>query len=433
MGRYSGRSFRLICMLCFTSVFFVTELVSGYVGNSLALVADSFNMLSDALSLTSGLASARLARWPATSRHTYGLVRGEVVSALATASFLVALSLSVAVQALKALSQPDVIDNPRLVLIVGALGLSVNLTGLMLFQDCFSCSRLCARFNAAEGTDDRKPRTGDKSTKLFPTHFIAKRLHVLILITFKKALLNLQTIFSSIMRDEEMGASVKRSKENAINIRGVLLHTLGDALGSVTVVITAIIFNVRPIASKEECNWQCYIDPALTIAMTLIIITSAVRLIREAAVILLQIVPPDILIKDIEQKLSGIPGVQSIHRLHVWRLTAGRDVASVHIKCAGMSDYATAGLHIHDLLQLEGIDDITVQPEFALPRHGDCEFPFPVADDCNERGASSVAEKPEWSATTPVTEKAGGERFGATQSGADAQWGAHVVTRSSRL
>ncbi|XP_061407358.1 calcium/manganese antiporter SLC30A10-like [Lethenteron reissneri] len=393
MGRYSGRSCRLICMLCLTSVFFVTELVSGYVGNSLALVADSFNMLSDALSLTSGLASARLARWPATSRHTYGLVRGEVVSALATASFLVALSLSVAVQALKALSQPDVIDNPKLVLIVGALGLSVNLTGLMLFQDCFSCSRLCARFNAAEVTDDRKPRTGE----------------------------------------EEMGASVKRSKENAINIRGVLLHTLGDALGSVTVVITAIVFNVRPITSKEQCNWQCYIDPALTIAMTLIIITSAVRLIREAAVILLQIVPPDILIKDIEQKLSGIPGVQSIHRLHVWRLTAGRDVASVHIKCAGMSDYATAGLHIHDLLQLEGIDDITVQPEFALPRHGDCEFPFPVADDCNERGACSVPEKDEWSAATPVTEKAGGERLGVTQNGADAQCGVHVVTRSSRL
>uniref|UniRef100_S4RM62 Solute carrier family 30 member 10 n=1 Tax=Petromyzon marinus TaxID=7757 RepID=S4RM62_PETMA len=362
MGRYSGRSFRLICMLCFTSVFFVTELVSGYVGNSLALVADSFNMLSDALSLTSGLASARLARWPATSRHTYGLVRGEVVSALATASFLVALSLSVAVQALKALSQPDVIDNPRLVLIVGALGLSVNLTGLMLFQDCFSCSRLCARFNAAEGTDDRKPRTGDKSTlseKENYTDVSMKRedtFHFTYFIQPEERL-----IFTS--GDEEMGASVKRSKENAINIRGVLLHTLGDALGSVTVVITAIIFNVRPIASKEECNWQCYIDPALTIAMTLIIITSAVRLIREAAVILLQIVPPDILIKDIEQKLSGIPGVQSIHRLHVWRLTAGRDVASVHIKCAGMSDYATAGLHIHDLLQLEGIDDITVQPE----------------------------------------------------------------------
>ncbi|CAM9504289.1 unnamed protein product [Lampetra fluviatilis] len=422
MGRYSGRSCRLICMLCLTSVFFVTELVSGYVGNSLALVADSFNMLSDALSLTSGLASARLARWPATSRHTYGLVRGEVVSALATASFLVALSLSVAVQALKALSQPDVIDNPKLVLIVGALGLSVNLTGLMLFQDCFSCSRLCARFNVAEGTDDRKPRTGDKSTEIFSTYFIVKRLYS-----------DSSHDARDTVRPSSSSGVTRAARVRCRRRPGVLLHTLGDALGSVTVVITAIIFNVRPITSKEQCNWQCYIDPALTIAMTLIIITSAVRLIREAAVILLQIVPPDILIKDIEQKLSGIPGVQSIHRLHVWRLTAGRDVASVHIKCAGMSDYTTAGLHIHDLLQLEGIDDITVQPEFALPRHGDCEFPFPVADDCNERGACRVPETDEWSAATPVTEKAGGERLGVTQNGADAQCGVHVVTRSSRL
>lgn len=78
---------------------------------------------------------------------------------------------------------------------------------------------------------------------------------------------------------------------SAFFLAGVLLHVMGDALGSVIVVITAIIFYVRPLRPEDPCNWECYIDPSLTIIMVIIILSSAFPLIKETAVILLQMVP----------------------------------------------------------------------------------------------------------------------------------------------
>lgn len=73
-------------------------------------------------------------------------------------------------------------------------------------------------------------------------------------------------------------------------ISGVLLHVMGDALGSVVVVVAATIFHVLPLGNAP-CNWQCYIDPSLTIIMVFIILSSAFPLIKETSIILLQMVP----------------------------------------------------------------------------------------------------------------------------------------------
>lgn len=140
MGRYSGKTCRLLFMLVLTVAFFVAELVSGYLGNSIALLSDSFNMLSDLISLCVGLGTGYLARRPPRgSGASYGYVRAEVVGALSNAVFLAALCFTILVEALLRLGRPERIDDPELVLIVGALGLAVNVLGLLIFQDCGSC------------------------------------------------------------------------------------------------------------------------------------------------------------------------------------------------------------------------------------------------------------------------------------------------------
>ena len=62
MGRYSGKTCRLISMMALTGSFFLVELIFGYVSNSLALVGDSYHMLSDLVALIVGLASVRVSR-----------------------------------------------------------------------------------------------------------------------------------------------------------------------------------------------------------------------------------------------------------------------------------------------------------------------------------------------------------------------------------
>lgn len=146
MGRYSGKTCRLLFMLVLTAAFFVAELVSGYLGNSIALLSDSFNMLSDLISLCVGLGSGYIARRGARgSRATYGYARAEVVGALSNAVFLTALCFTIFVEAVLRLARPERIDDPELVLIVGALGLAVNVVGLLVFQDFGACFSRCAR------------------------------------------------------------------------------------------------------------------------------------------------------------------------------------------------------------------------------------------------------------------------------------------------
>lgn len=147
MGRYSGKSCRLVFMLTMTSAFFLAEIVSGYVGNSIALVSDAFNMLSDIISLSVGLIAARVRRRSSSARCTFGLVRVEVLGALGNAVFLAAVRFSVSAQALERLVQPEAIDKPDLVLFVGSIGLCINLMGLLVFQDW-----RCLRTSTARAT-----------------------------------------------------------------------------------------------------------------------------------------------------------------------------------------------------------------------------------------------------------------------------------------
>lgn len=76
-----------------------------------------------------------------------------------------------------------------------------------------------------------------------------------------------------------------------VPLSGVLLHMLNDALGSVVVVVTSALFYVWPKSPDAKCNWQCYVDPSLTLVMVVIIMPSAIPLARETAAILLQMIP----------------------------------------------------------------------------------------------------------------------------------------------
>ena len=122
-------------MLFMTSSFFLVEIVVGYATNSMALVADSFHMLSDIMSLVIGFFALRYSkRNQRTERNTFGWQRAEVLGALVNAVFLIALCFSILVESLKRIVETEDINNPILVLIVGVVGLLVNVIGLVLFH-----------------------------------------------------------------------------------------------------------------------------------------------------------------------------------------------------------------------------------------------------------------------------------------------------------
>ena len=127
--------------------------------------------------------------------------------------------------------------------------------------------------------------------------------------------------------DEEItivDKSKKKSKKKVIssaqlNMRGVYLHVLGDALGSVIVIISALIIKYA------TGTWTLYVDPAMSIMMVMLILKTSVPLLRESALILLQTVPTHIKIKEVQDRLlEQVDGVLSLHEFHVWQLAGDK-------------------------------------------------------------------------------------------------------------
>jgi cobalt-zinc-cadmium efflux system protein len=116
-------------------------------------------------------------------------------------------------------------------------------------------------------------------------------------------------------------AMLSSSREN-LNIRGAYLHILGDLLSSVGVLIggAAIYFT----------GWF-WIDPVLSVGICIVILRGAVLLVKESVNILLEAVPKDIDLKEVQRTLRSLPGVKDLHHLHLWTISSGIYALSAHI------------------------------------------------------------------------------------------------------
>ena len=147
---------KFIVMICFTGLLFLMKIVTGQVTNSMALVADSFHMITDFAALTIGFVALRLANSKTSltknlsaDKFTFGWVRAEVLGGLINTVFLLALCFSVLVHSLNRFVQPEHITKPIPVLIVGVVSLVVNLLGLLMFrtsrENCWSLCLSCLK------------------------------------------------------------------------------------------------------------------------------------------------------------------------------------------------------------------------------------------------------------------------------------------------
>src|SRR5262245_18631451 len=127
-GQHKGR---LKAALALTASFMVVQAVGGLVTGSLALLADSAHMLTDAGGLALALIAIRFAERPATPQKTYGYVRLEILSALLNAVVLLLLTIFILYEAVdRFLNPPPVLAGPMLAIAV--VGLAVNLTSMKL-------------------------------------------------------------------------------------------------------------------------------------------------------------------------------------------------------------------------------------------------------------------------------------------------------------
>jgi cobalt-zinc-cadmium efflux system protein len=124
-ARRLGAAFALIV------AFMVAEVVAGIIGSSLALLSDAGHMLTDAVALGLALAALRLAERPPAGSYTYGMKRGEILSAQINGLTLLLLAVLIVYEGVRRLIEPPDVEG-ALVLIVAVAGIGVNLLAARL-------------------------------------------------------------------------------------------------------------------------------------------------------------------------------------------------------------------------------------------------------------------------------------------------------------
>ena len=144
----------------------------------------------------------------------------------------------------------------------------------------------------------------------------------------------------------------------SLNMRGALLHVIGDLLGSVAALVAAVVILAT--------GWFL-IDPILSVLVALLLFNSAWSLVRESGHLLLEGVPASLdrdgIARDIE---ANVQCVREVHHMHVWSLDGTKNVATLHACLTEGADAHGAVKAIKlRLARHHGIDHATVEPEFG--------------------------------------------------------------------
>ncbi|HXQ28674.1 MAG TPA: cation diffusion facilitator family transporter [Gemmatimonadales bacterium] len=151
-------------------------------------------------------------------------------------------------------------------------------------------------------------------------------------------------------------AMLHQGHEDSLNQRAVYLHLLSDALGSLGAMVAGAVILIF--------GWQLA-DPLISVVIAALILRSAWGLSRESVDVLLEAAPAHIPLSDVHQRLASLPGVASVHDLHVWTLTSGVVAMSGHLVVQNPADHQRTLEAVQAQMRALGIHHVTVQMEAA--------------------------------------------------------------------
>jgi len=143
----------------------------------------------------------------------------------------------------------------------------------------------------------------------------------------------------------------------SLNLKGAYLELLSDALGSLGVILAAVIVLTT--------GWHL-VDPLIGAGIGVFIIPRTWGLLRQAVNILLEGTPPHVDLAEVERMMARVPGVRQVHDLHVWALTSGKYAMSGHVQVEDLAAGDRILQELHTLLHERfGIEHTTIQLESA--------------------------------------------------------------------
>ncbi|KAE8149774.1 cation efflux protein [Aspergillus avenaceus] len=328
------QSQRLQLVICISFCFFIAEISVGFYTSSLALVADAFHYLNDLIGFVVAFAALKIsAKKDSPQDLSFGWQRSRLLGAFFNGVFLLALGVSIFLQSIERFISIEIVEQPKLVLIIGCVGLALNIISASVLHDHgHSHGHSHDEHTETPGTVEASGNTGTVAEQVCALH------------------------------DNHRHNNLQPSNKGYdLGMLGVLIHVLGDAANNIGVIISALVIWLTVYPARY------YADPAVSMAIAIVILTTSIPLVRSSGKILLNSVPSGIHTEDIKHDLETIPGVQSVHELHVWRLNQEKSLASVHVTIAKemISDFAQIANTINECFHSYGVHSATVQPEFG--------------------------------------------------------------------
>ncbi|MEU4685939.1 cation diffusion facilitator family transporter [Streptomyces xinghaiensis] len=143
-----------------------------------------------------------------------------------------------------------------------------------------------------------------------------------------------------------------RGQRESLNVRGAFLEVLADTLGSVAVIVSALVITVT--------GWQ-RADAVASLVIGLMVVPRAWKLLREAVDVLLEAAPRHVDMASVREHMLAQPGVEDVHDLHVWTITSGLPVLSAHVVVSP------------EVLDALGYEKLLHELQGCLDRHFDVE------------------------------------------------------------
>uniref|UniRef100_A0A9J8C9B5 Uncharacterized protein n=1 Tax=Cyprinus carpio carpio TaxID=630221 RepID=A0A9J8C9B5_CYPCA len=344
MARISSSSY--MCVLVLTLGFLVFEIVVGRICRSLLIAVDSFHTLYIFINLTLS-AIKHHSRGPSPPYAAdYRRMRlkpfGVLISALLMASQCVSISLEI----LTHLVQPEPIQHPLLSIVVGGTSLIFNVLVLAW--------RRGSSRGIGEATDGITEETSIKISQCAPGR--------------------------SGFRRQQLG----------------FVAVIQDLLSSVLVLTSGLVLLLsaahchRP---HSDCHLLVYLDAGFSAVCVLVLFSTALPRLRRYGLLVLQATPLHLSVAQVRLRLTRVPGVLSVHELHVWQLSEALLVASLHVHCPdGLNAAQCTDLmeRITAALNAFGIKHCTVQPE--LIRSGAAACSLRCGQECVEKLCCSPPE-----------------------------------------
>ena len=304
-------------MLFVIAAFFFVELAGAKMARSDVLEADAYHLLMDVFALAISLVAMRVATTRPSARFTFGLRRVEPLAALVNGAIVFGVAVELVRDALQHLADPTM-PRSNVMLVVATAALVVNGFSAWVLHGAMHGGHA----HGGHGHAGHGHGHGDAAKHADHAH------------------------------DEDEGHHAEPHAHH-LNLRGAWLHLLGDALGSCAAFTAgvAIKYGASPI-----------VDPLASFLVVAILVVGALRLLRDAGLVLLDAAPPRLPVARVRKVVLAYPGVKHVHALHVWSLGTGHDAVTVHVTSDGADP--DLGTRLGDVLRTKfEAEYVTVQVE----------------------------------------------------------------------